>query len=630
MNILKSHKLALLALALVAIVAITIANSSLSRARIDLTADKVFTVSEGARNFLGALEQEVNLTLYFSAENTRDIVPLRTYRQRVVELIEEYVLLAGGKLNFEEIDPQPFSVQEDAANAAGINAVAINEGKPDIFFGLNSTSATGQQSIGFLHPQREQLLEYDINDLIYQSLSPDKPKIGLITALGVDGGYGQSGPIDPWTVHDQLALSFTVEKLVGDLESIPEDLDALVLIHPSDMGAQNLYLIDQYVLGGGKLVAFLDPYAEQANPMISGSFPVTQESISPFQELLGTWGVSIAADEMVVDGQHAMAVNFNGRAQRHPVLLNYERTSLDREDPISANLNRLLLSSSGYIQAQADTSLNVTPLLRTSADTGIIKAADYSISDLEANFRNIERRGEPYILAARISGQAESAYPDGVEIEVEVAQDANASDDGNASAEPVVETEIFQHDNALTEGRINVFLVADTDLLSDRLWVNKQNFFGQVLTSQFTDNNDLLQNIVASYTGSDDLIGIRGRQPYARYFDRVEDLRKDAEQRLRQKQEELQLRLQATEDKINELQSQRDANETVALTPEQQAAIAQFSKERLEIRKQLREVRYQLDRDIESLGMQVKLVNIALVPLLIVLFALFRHWLRRR
>ena len=639
MNILKANKLGLLALAVVSIALITLINTSLSRARVDLTADKVYTVSEGARNFLTSLEQNVSLKLYFSDENTRDIIPLRNYRQRVVELIEEYVLLADGKINFEQIDPQPFSIQEDEANAAGINAVAINEGRPDVFFGLSSSSDSGQKSIAFMHPQRERLLEYDINDLIYQSLSPEKPKIGLLSSLSLSGGYGQGGPTDPWVSYEQLQLSFTVQQLDNAIEEIPEDLDALLLVHPADVSLKTLYAIDQYALGGGKLVAFLDPYAEQANPLISGAFPAPEDSTGNLSELLAAWGVSVGS-EVVADISSAMSVNFNGRNQRHPVLVNYEGRSLDSQDPISANLNRLLLSSPGHIQAEAQSGLEFTPLLSTSENTGVIASSVYSVSDLEANFQNIQPRGQQLALAGRISGEANSAYPQGVEIEVEVEiSDSNASADSpadsladtNASAEPETRTETFQYDEPLASGSINVLLVADSDILSDRLWVSRQNFFGQTLLNPFTDNNDLLQNAVASYTGSDDLISIRGRQPYARYFDTVEDLRRDAEQRLRQKQEELQLRLQATEDKINELQQQKDGNETLALTSEQQAAIAQFSKERIEIRKQLRAVRHQLDRDIEQLGMQVKLVNIALVPLLIIVFALLRnYWLKVR
>ena len=632
MNLTKYPKLSLLALAAAGVLLIALINTSLARFRVDLTADRIYTVSEGVHNFLGSLEENVSLTLYFSEANTRDAIPLRNYRQRIVELIQEYVLIADGKLSFSEVDPEPFSIQEDEANAAGVNAVALNDGKPDIFFGINAVSSRGQQSISFLHPQRERLLEYDINNLIYQALSPAKPTVGLLSSLSVDGGYGQAGPLDPWVSIDQLQQGFTMQKLSNDLEQIPEDIDALLLLHPADLGPKTLYAIDQYVLGGGKLVAFLDPYSEYANPMVSGSLPAQENSATDFADLLAAWGLSLDAEHVVVDANHAMEVSFGGRRQRHPTLLNYERTGFDREDPISANLSRLLLSTSGYLQAQADSGLEISPIMQTSANTGLIPTSEYSVQDLESNFANIQATSEQYTLAARVSGRASSAYPQGVEVEIEIEPEANLSD-ANASAEPetVTQTEIFQHADPLDGGDINVVVVADSDMLSDRLWVGRQNFFGQVLLTPFTDNNDFFQNALASYTGNDDLIGIRGRQPYARYFDRVEDLRRVAEERLRATQEQLQQRLQQTEQQLNQLQSQRDSNETIAtLTPEQEAAIAQFSKERIEIRKQLRSVRHQLDRDIEALGMRVKLVNIALVPLLIVIFALARHWWRRR
>ena len=163
----------------------------------------------------------------------------------------------------------------------------------------------------------------------------------------------------------------------------------------------------------------------------------------------------------------------------------------------------------------------------------------------------------------------------------------------------------------------NIILVADTDLLADMMWVRSRDFFGQRIATAFASNGDFVANALDNLTGSADLISIRGRANYARPFTRVDNLRRQAEDRFRAKEQELQRQLTSTEQKLGELQSRRNDQSSLILTPEQDKELANFQAERVRIRKELREVQHGLAKDIERLGTWLKILNIGLVPLLV-------------
>ncbi|MAY14244.1 MAG: ABC transporter [Oceanospirillaceae bacterium] len=620
-----------------------------SSARLDLTEQKLYTLSEGTRNILAQLEQPVELELYFSQKASADLVKVRAYQQRVRELLDEYVMLAGGKLSLKVIDPVPFSEEEDQATAYGLQAVPVSVSGDNLYFGLVAKArlpqaaesqganeqtageqASGEQASGeqaateqaaavkenvaqlpFLQPDREAFLEYEITQLIYQVQQSKPVVIGLLSGLDVRGGFNpQTGrPAPAWMAVDQLDGPYEVRSLTAGLDHIEDDIDLLLLIQPPELTDSALYAIDQFALKGGRVLAFLDPVAETApNGGLMGMGD--SGSASSLNKLLQNWGVGWNPDQVVLDAANALVVNQGpGRPPlRHFGLLALHPESLNADDVVTAQLEAINLSSVGHFTALENATSSVEPWLYSSHDSMLTDANRLRMGgDLMALQRDFVPANEEFNLAVRVQGKADSAFPDGV--------DGVKADTHLASTE-----------------RLAVTLVADTDVLSDRLWVQVQNFFGQRIASPWADNGALLVNLADHLGGSADLISLRARGQYNRPFERVNTLRRDAEQQFLASEQRLQQELEETEQQLSALQDQRDGdNGVLTLSAEQQAALEQFQQKKIEIRKELRNVQHELDKDIEALGMRLKVLNIFVLPLLftLLLWGLVA-WQRRR
>ncbi|MCD8520908.1 MAG: GldG family protein [Saccharospirillaceae bacterium] len=604
-----------------------------SGARLDLTEQKLYTLSEGTRNILAQLNQPVELELYFSQKASTDLVKVRAYEQRVRELLDEYVMLAGGKLSLRVIDPAPFSEEEDQATAYGLQAVPISVSGDQLYFGLvaktqlpvmtteqnsDDPSATGQAEskehvaqLPFLQPDREAFLEYEITQLIYQVQQAKPVVIGLLSGLDVRGGFNpQTGrPAPAWMAVDQLDGPYDIRSMTAGLDHIDEDVDLLLLIQPPELTDDALYAIDQFALKGGRVLAFLDPVAETApNGGLMGMGD--SGSASSLNKLLQRWGVGWNPDQVVLDAANALVVNQGpGRPPlRHFGLLALHPQSLNADDVVTAQLEAINLSSAGHFTALDHATSSIEPWLYSSTDAMLTDANRLRMGgDLLALQRDFVPAGEEFNLAVRVQGKADSAFPDGV--------DGKKADTHLASTD-----------------RLAVTLVADTDVLSDRLWVQVQNFFGQRIASPWADNGALLVNLADHLGGSADLISLRARGQYSRPFERVNTLRRDAEQQFLASEQRLQQELDDTEQQLSALQEQRDGdNGVLTLSAEQQAAIAAFQQKKIEIRKELRNVQHALDKDIEALGMRLKVLNIVVLPLLftLLLWGLVA-WHRRR
>ena len=601
-----------------------------SGARLDLTEQKLYTLSEGTRNILAQLNQPVELELYFSQKASADLVKVRAYQQRVRELLDEYVMLAGGKLSLKVIDPAPFSEEEDQATAYGLQAVPVSVSGDNLYFGLvakaqlpqaaenqssdEKAADAGKEQVAqlpFLQPDREAFLEYEITQLIYQVQQSKPVVIGLLSGLDVRGGFNpQTGrPAPAWMAIDQLDGPYELRSLTAGLDHIDDDIDLLLLVQPPELTDSALYAIDQFALKGGRVLAFLDPVAETApNGGLMGMGD--SGSASSLNKLLQNWGVGWNPDQVVLDAANALVVNQGpGRPPlRHFGLLALHPESLNADDVVTAQLEAINLSSVGHFTALENALSSIEPWLYSSTEAMLTDANRLRMGgDLMALQRDFVPANEEFNLAVRVQGKADSAFPDGV--------DGVKADTHLASTE-----------------RLAVTLVADTDVLSDRLWVQVQNFFGQRIASPWADNGALLVNLADHLGGSADLISLRARGQYNRPFERVNTLRRDAEQQFLASEQRLQQELEETEQQLSALQDQRDGdNGVLTLSAEQQAALEQFQQKKIEIRKELRNVQHELDKDIEALGMRLKILNIFVLPLLftLLLWGLVA-WQRRR
>ena len=598
------YSLGSLALLLVLFIAISMISSNVLRGfRFDLTDNQLFTLSDGTIRVLESLEEPVTLHLYFSQDASREIPQVRSYARRVDELLDEFVSHAGGKLNVQTIDPAPFSEEEDEAAAFGLQAAPINASGDTLYFGIAATnSLDDMQVMPFLQPSKEKFLEYDLAKMISSLGNPVKRTLGLMTTLPMGGGYDPAtqSMTQPWAVYQQFSQLFNVQQIDPAGGEIPAGIDVLLMVHPKDLGDNMLYLVEQYVLGGGDLIAFVDPYAESdrgdpGDPMAQ----MQAGSASSLGSLLGAWGVNYDPARVVGDLQYGIG---NGTT-RHIGILSVPASGMNSEDIVSADLEIVNFSSTGWVQPVEGAETSFETLVHSSENAGPLDASQLRfLADPNSLLDGFNPTGQRFALAARVTGPASASMqaPEGW-------------------GGPHLET--------AGEQGINVLLFTDTDMLTDRLWVQVQPVLG---ATAFADNGSLAINAVDHMLGNRDLISIRTRATSARPFDRVEEIRVEAERSYRVTEERLQAELQETERRLTELQTAKGEVETLVISDEQQAEIERFMQRRLEIRRELRQVQHDLRRDIDRLDTRIKIVNIVIVPTIVMVIALVYAGRRKR
>ena len=614
---------------IVMFVVIVVSSQWLTGWRIDLSENGLYTLSDGTRNILGELENPVTLTLYFSDKATSQLPALRTDAQRVEELLEEYEGLADGQLTVSKVDPVPFSEAEDEAALAGLQGIPVGARGDEVYFGLVARNDAGaEEVIPFMQPDREAFLEYELTRLISSLSKSSLPKVGIVSGIEVKGGFDymtrQSRPA--WAFLQYVEESFQVEWIADDATEI-SGIDALLLVAPGELSESLQFAIDQYVLGGGSTLVFLDPYSEAAGGM--SAMPSVQRF--GLDALMENWGVTLREDVFLTDYANSMVVGVGParKAVRHIGLLGMTPESLDQDDIVLHGLESLNFSSAGILDRVENASTEWEPILLSSPEAQPRESELLlQLHDPQSLLSGFVPTGERYVLAARVSGRATTLFPDGIDITEELPAPSEASGDDDASEEAKTVTKHLAP-GVKESDSLRLLVVADSDFLSDRLWVQVQNFFGQQIVTPWADNGSFLVNALEHMSGHPDLITIRSQGRFNRPFDRVEALRRDAEERFLAQQELLEEELQQTEQKLIELEKMRNEGDGALFTPEQEAELLNFQEEKLKIRKQLRDVQHQLDRDIEALGTRLKLINILLIPGIICVLVLLATVRRR-
>lgn len=601
---------ALVVIAFLFVALIVVATFLFRGARIDLTENRLYTIAPGTKRVVSSLDEPVNLYFYFSEEPSRDIPSLRAYAQRVREMLEEMVQRSNGKLRLTVVSPEPFSDDEDRAAQFGLQPVPVGVANQQLYFGLAGTNSTdGKQIIPFFQPEKEEFLEYDVASMIYKLAHPKRPTIGVLSSLPVDAQFDQqTGQMrEGWAILSQLRELYTVRTLnFADLQSIDKDIDLLMVIHPKNVSPAALFAIDQFVLRGGKLLAFVDPHSEQdpaGSPMTMMQGGAGGGVSSDLGPLFKAWGVEYDPSKVVGDQGLALTVAMRqGQApSRHLGVLALPRQNMNSKDAVTANLDAINLMTVGALKKAADAKIDFEPLLSSSTQAALISADRFTmLADPQTLLEGFTPSNEAYALAARIHGKLVSAFPGGAP--------QGATTSGDALKESVDAS--------------SVVIVADSDMLADMMWLRQQNLFGQRYAVAWANNGDFLSNVLDNLAGSVDLISVRGRQSFFRPFTRVDELRQRADQQLRAKEQELNRELQETERKLTQLQSSRSDQGSLALTGEQEAELLRFQQERARVRKELRDVRRSLDVGIENLGWVLKTINIAFIPLILCVLAI--------
>lgn len=568
-----------------------------TNARIDLTENQRFTLSSGTRSILTGLQEPIRLRFFYSRKTADSYPQTRAYAGRVRDLLNRYVALSHGKIILEEIDPEPFTPEEDEATAAGITPVATETGEA-VYFGLVGYNRVDvHNTIAFFAADREPYLEYDLSQLIYHLSTPDRPKIAVLSGLPLDGGL--SG--QPMPIFSQMAQSFNAQQLPQDFTAIPAGVRVLVIIHPGTLTDAQSYAIDQFVLSGGRVALFVDPDSEWMAALRGASPMMTPPAPSNMARLMKAWGVGFDPGKEVLDLKNAQKVRTNDDAHHafalYPAWLHIT-DGFDGADPVTANLQSINFASTGALFARKDGTTHVSPLIVSSdraalADAMMVHSAA-SPDDLAAD---ITPDGRHYVLAARITGPARTAFSAGPPAGMGGAQVKSAR-------------------------AINIVVVADSDVLDARFWL--RDTAGKA-ARPIADNAAFLANILDNLSGSDALISLRTRSSGDKPFTLVRVLQADAEAQYRHEAERLSGRLEEARARLSALQNAGEKTNA-----RQQAEISRFRADLIRTRTALRDVQHNLRKDIDALGDFLALINIVLMPVLVTLTSLVILWRRRR
>jgi len=587
-----------------------VADRYLRGVRVDLTQDELYTLSGGTRQLLADLDEPVSIAFYFSRSQATPYPQLLSYGKRVEDMLRALRAAGNGNVELSIFDPEPFSEEEDQAVAAGLQGIPLGDGSM-LYMGLKvSDTLDGEATIPFFTEEREKFLEYDLVKLIATLDTTGKKNLSLLTSLPMQ--YGPGGPEammqgrgQPYVLYQQLGDFFNVEDLAADFTIIPADTEVLMVVHPPALSDDQLFTLEQYVLKGGRALIFLDPHAEAMNPR------ATTPSSSTLGPLLAAWGVSMPEGKVVGDGSLAQRVQMGGYGpdaiKDYVFWLGIRSDFMSSDDIVTGSIDVLNIASAGVLEPLDGATTSFIPLVSTSAVATLYDASRaVGQPDPDALLRDLVPTGKKYALAARVTGPAKTAYPD------KVSQDSG----------PV-------ENLAVAGGTINIVLGSDSDLFEDRFWVQLQELLGQRIVVPLAGNGSFILNLADHISGSEALLNLRGRGISKRPFDVVDTLRREAEAKYLAEENTLQDELSALEMRIADLEGQKPEGGAI-LSSELETELEKFRTQMLETRKALREVKRGLRAEIVGLGKWLAFLNIAFMPILIILLVCVRLYLRRR
>lgn len=579
-----------------------IADRGLRGDQIDLTQNHLFTLAEGTRHTLTNLDEPIGIRLYFSRSLGDSVPQYAAYFARVKALLERYVELANGKLHLTVLDPEPFSDAEDRAVADGMQGVPITQAGDQGYFGLAASNSTdGADKIGFFGLERERFLEYDLTKLILGLAETHKPVVGVISALPPPSGGRPGSPREPQqlTLLSELGQFFTVRELPPDSAEVPADVTALFVVHLGGLTESALKAVDSFVAAGKPALVLVDPVPEalppHAPPLVE---PAPPEAVN---NLLAAWGLQLLNNKVAGDLDAARRVSTGGTIADYVAWLSLPKSDVDTSDPVMASVERLNFATAGILERLPDATTTVTPLISTGPRSAPIDASKVQFGpDVVGILREFKPEGQPLMLAARISGPARAAF----------------AGDGEAG-------------KGSDKQPINVMVVADVDFIYDRMWLNQSNFFGEQVVQPIANNADFVINALENLSGSASLAGLRGRGSSYRPFTLVENLQVEAEQLYRSKEQALQEQLKQLQTRIDSIQKRQGEQGQTLLTDDDQTAMDRFRSQFIAVRKQLRDVQLALRQDIEQVENWAKIINIAAIPMVMVVVAIIVMVVRR-
>jgi ABC-type uncharacterized transport system involved in gliding motility auxiliary subunit len=606
------------------------ADARLAYVHVDLTQNRIYTLSPGTRHILQGLKEPLTLRLFYSRQLGSTVPVYGAYADHVREMLQEYAAVADGKIKLEFYDPEPFSDTEDRAMAYGLQGVPVDQAGTQVYFGLaGSNLLDDERTIAFFQPERERFLEYDLTKLIYELSMPKRPVVGVMSSLPLDGNpqlmmmtHGQQGG-QPFASTEMLRQTNTVKTIATDAQVIDPDIQVLLVAEAQHLSDNTLYAIDQFVMRGGRLMVMVDPWSEtQASQPNPNGLP-PDDTHSDLKKLFDAWGIQFDPKQVVGDLTGAWRVRAS--ADQEASAVNYVawfniRDGINHNDPATADLQQVTVASAGFLAKAPGAKIDFTPLLTSSPRSGLIPVDQVKMPDPEKVLANFKPQGGPRVIAARIHGVLHSAF--------------TGPPPEPAGAKPPANLPPYK---AETSEPANLVVVADSDILADRFWVRMSDFFGQQTETQFADNGPFVANLVDTLAGGDALIGLRSRGDSNHPFTLVNAMQSEAEAQFRQTEQTLQAHLDNVQKQLQTLRqgsnpgdTEQAASAQAVITPEQRQAIDAARKDIVDTRQKLRAVQYDLNRDISALENELRVFDIVAVPAVLTILAITLGLLRRR
>lgn len=601
--------------AVLVLVIVIVVNILFSRTtwRWDATEDNLYSLSPGTRTILAGLDQDVVIKVFYSQHVANLPAQIKTFAQRVIDFLAEYEHYGKGRILVETYDPKPDSEEEEWAVKYGMKAVSLPTGEP-VYLGLVALAADQETAIPFIDPSQETRLEYDLTRIIARVQTGKHLKIAVYSGLPVFGtgsmNMAMGGPnsgMEPWFFIQELQKTYDLIHLQPDTERIDPAANLVLLFYPKNMSAKLAFAVDQYVLGGGSVLVFVDPLSLMDDPRMGtdGSIP---------EKLFAAWGIAMEKGKAVVDFSAATRLrNRNQQVELNPLWLSIQGGAFNKDNLVTANLESMLFPVAGAITALPDTPYTVEPLVQSSTNNEMVDALLNSM-DIQPLRRDFKPSGKVRNLAVRILGTFKTAFPEGPP----------------KTDEPAPEKAVENPPASLTAGKApaSIVVVADSDLLYDAYYLSQQSLLGYTISNMFNDNLNFLLNTCEMLTGNPALISIRSRGTFERPFTRVQELERKAQDRWLDQEQALIRQVEATNQKLRMLEQQKDASQHAILSEAQEKEIARFQEEKRKINNELKIVRRNLRADIDNLGATIKFANIFLVPLMIgiggIIFAMTR------
>ena len=590
---------------------------------LDLTEDRVHTISNGTKAILSELDAPVVINYYATRKSTFLPRELKLYMKKVDSFLKQYETLSNGNLKLVYLDPQPDTDAEDAANLDGISGQRLND--ENIFFGLSVQCLDKKSTIPFLNPASETMLEYELSSAIAEVAQAKKPVIGLISALPVAGSGMPQFPGQPpqpqaWLLHQQLSQQYEIRDLgMNPGEINTEDISLLLVMHPAGITPEAEFAIDQYVLNGGTMIATLDAFnilaaqsqPRQQNPMMppqGGGIPTS----STFPTLLKAWGVEFESTKTLGDSRYRTALQQGVGVS----LLSLTPEAFPLKDDIATQgIQDLFVPfPGGFSLKTTPAGLESTVMLQSSSEAAFVDTQRASRLDPQLVYE-MKPSGEQYPLMLRLTGQFPTAFPEGNP----TAQTEEEGQNDKTTPESL--------QNSLRPG--TVFLLADTDLFADQFCFSVQNMMGMRVVSPQGNNAALLQNLVDMAAGSKHLIGARSRASSRRPFSVIQEMEAEFEQVAGQKMQELEAEEQKVIARISDLQASKQNGNQLLLSPEQQREIAELRAQQVNFSRQIRGLEKDLQKQKDALAARVTLANIGFMPLLVLLVGMIVYTRRQ-